>query len=227
MSWLNENILSKFLEKIWVIRVHRSGTWGFVEITDHKIGRIVYLDLLEDVLKTYKQIVLCQKVDTKQWRIGDRKQFFAKIQQSTSATITTTSDFDSITPSKDNDEVFVINVSTTFHRGLWEQVFGTGGFNLPNISFAFNEWTENWNEETGRLNKVVYSWFHLKSSDSELIKLLEQVELICLTIDGHLWFCLKDEKDINRLLLSVDKLATARSIKVVTEPMKIPIGKSE
>jgi hypothetical protein len=218
--------LSRFSSPNWQIRVEKKDGWNFVEITDHFSSlranqTILYLDLLESVFTQYKEVYLSQKVDQRQWNVGNCKNFADRIQENFSANVSLSSDFDSPNLPEVDDREFVLHTINPFNRGMWQEIVRFGMFNLPNFAYSLDGLTDTSPNSLFDINKVIVSWFHLKTDNSEFAKILKTVSPIFLTIDGHLCFFVSSGKEFDKLIETLNRLSERHSLKPVIKQSTI------
>jgi len=209
---------ARFSSPDWQIRVEKKDGWAFVEITDHFSSlrtnqTILYLDLLESVFTPSKKVYLSQKVDQWQWKVGNCQKFADRIQENFSADVSLSSDFDSPNLPKADDREFVLHTISPFSRSMWKEVVRFGMFNLPNFAYNLDELTNILPNSLLDINKVIVSWFHLKTSDGELLNILKAISPLFLTIDSHLCFCISNDKEFDKLMETVNHLSEKYSLK--------------
>lgn len=223
MHWLKKHVMHWWFkdDKTWCINIRQMVGFVWVEITDPPFMWVdlqdMYIDLLDRIFQRYKVVALSQKVDERQWNIGDREQFVNKIRQKLSMRATITADYGEPHPPKQTDDCFVIHTVGAFDRSLFQEVIRFGMVELPNITYGLTSIPEVWPLEIFEWNKIFISWFRLKASSSALLRIIEQVDLLCFTIDGHLSFGLPEGSELERILASVVELAHERSLEPVIE----------
>ena len=210
--------LSRFSSPDWQIRVEKKDGWNFVEITDHFSSlranqTVLYFDLLESVFTQCKEVYLSQKVDQWQWNVGDCKKFADRIHENFLANMSLSTDFDLPDLPESGDREFVLHTISPFNRGMWQEIVRFGMFSLPNFAYSLDRLTDTSLNNLLDINKVIVSWFNLKTGDGEFAKILKTANPIFLTIDGHLCFFVSNDKEFDKLMETLNHLSERHSLK--------------
>ena len=87
------------------------------------------------------------------------------------------------------------------------QILAYSGTNLPNIVYGLKSNLDPWLETIVEWNKLFVKWFFLKSNDSELGILLNQMAFICFGSDNYLELLFTDEQKLNLMKKFIERLA--------------------
>lgn len=212
--------LSRFSSPNWQIRVEKKDGWNLVEITDHFSSlranqTILYFDLLESVFTQCKEVYLNQKVDQWQWNVGDCTKFADRIHENFLANVSLSTDFDLPILPESDDREFVLHTISPFSRSMWQEIVRFGMFSLPNFAYSLDRLTDTSLNNLFDINKVIVSWFNLKTGDSEFAKILKTASPIFLTSDGHLCFLVSNDKEFDKLMEMLNRLSERHSLKPV------------
>ncbi len=194
----------------WPVRIAATPGCLLAEVTD-EVDTWVFCDMLWQMFQGCPAIVISQAVDGSLLRVEGPSQFLERIAGEHGVEVLVTSGYAERELPNLSARTFVISVRGRPSLRLFEDVVRFGGAGLVNVVYGVGAASRDWREKLLRWNTLVLDRFNLVpgSDASSLASLLDSAQPICITIDGHLFFCLADEEQWQRLQDILQ--ATARS----------------
>lgn len=91
-----------------------------------------------------------------------------------------------------------------------------GGASLSNVIYGIQTIDNDWIERTVKRNQLFTKYYWLETDDVDLIKLREEVNVLCWTSDSHLNVLLEAYK-VRDFLSFIDEVASKYSLKANIE----------
>jgi hypothetical protein len=219
MNRLSKYLSHRLLKKDWNILDRSLYDFVWIEVTDPSWLWVnvdhLLIEVIERSFHEYQYLAISQFVDKDQWDIGDQDLFIQTITRDFTLPVVLSKDFGSLENSQINDKTFIFNIIGQPEKDWLEKVIGFGATNNPNILYGLQSIPENWFSRITGWNISFRKWFELISDASVLKELVEQVDLMGWTEDGHLNIGSKDERKRNEILEIISEVAKEKSLNLV------------
>jgi hypothetical protein len=211
-----KKVITNFLKRIcsnkFYVDIYDKGSFFNLEVKGvppYVIESEIYNLLLEEYFTINNETLLVsvsEFIDEGQgWRNTREKVDELKNRFSLQTRITR--DFDSLETILPIEKKFIVHLTGTIQMDWISQILALSGTNLPNIVYGVKSNLDPWMETIVEWNKLFVKWFFLKSNDSELVSLLNQVGFICFGSDNYLELIFTDEQKLNLMKKFIEKLA--------------------
>jgi hypothetical protein len=209
-------------EKTWVVHLQPVGDSIIVQIRTPPLWkdyRSVYIDLLDRILQDYEILALSQLIDERQWgeEIPDRQKYANAISQRFLVQGTITTAYDKVAPPEPTSDSFIIHLVGHPNRTLLEELLEFGMGCLPHIMYGLRGTPTSWPLEVLSWNGIFINWFHLKETDTALVKLAQQSGLLLWTADRNLSLALPEASGMDRILAHVEAVAQRWNLRMMVD----------
>lgn len=214
---------SQWFRGKWPIGLRHGSNLLTLEVTDEVDGSVL-LRVIYEACRGLPLIAMSQYVDSGQWKMRDRLGFLTKLAEDHDLEILLTSAYDRGDPPADGSREFIISVLGAPDLEVLEKLVRFGMTELQNMVYGLAERPENWRAQLLEWNAVVARMFRLEigMDHPDFLKLARMVQILMLTIDGHLFFSLSELSEFDRLLQILETVAQEKGLRLELRSMAKP-----